>query len=111
MKIGQVRLTGGAGSSKIWGEIIANVLGKRTQVPQIVLEGTALGVALVAGVGVGVFKDLDEAQEHIGLNADYAPDENIHRRYLQLYGAYQNLHSILNKVAEDSVRQEKSAAS
>ncbi|MBB6284695.1 FGGY-family carbohydrate kinase [Geobacillus subterraneus] len=38
--------------SNVWRQIIANILQKTLQIPQIASEATSLGAALVAGVGI-----------------------------------------------------------
>ena len=56
----EIRITGGGEKSEVWNRIKADVL----QVPVLKLErteGAPLGSALLAGYGVGLFDDLDEA--------------------------------------------------
>ena len=55
-----IRLTGGIARSRVWNQIFANVL----QVPIIGVdceETGALGVAIAAGIGAGVYNDYEEA--------------------------------------------------
>ena len=65
-------LIGGGGSqSALWRQIIADVLGVGLQTV-LGSEHTALGAAMLAGVGARVFYDLDQA---IALAVRYGPGE------------------------------------
>lgn len=88
---GDVRLTGGGARSGIWRQILADVL----QSPCTTLkvdEGPALGAAILAGVGRGVWPDVASACRQVveveevvaPSGADYA---NAYRRYRALYAA------------------------
>jgi xylulokinase len=55
-----LRLTGGGAKGKFWSQMIADVTG----LPCVTLEadeGPAYGAALLAGVGIGVWKDVQQA--------------------------------------------------
>jgi xylulokinase len=56
----EVTVVGGGSRSLAWTLIKADVLGMPIRVPRI-REATALGAALLAGVGAGVYRDLGEA--------------------------------------------------
>jgi xylulokinase len=55
-----VKSVGGGSRSAAWVQIKANVLGMPIHVPRI-LEASALGAALLAGVGAGVYGGFEEA--------------------------------------------------
>jgi autoinducer 2 (AI-2) kinase len=52
-------LTGGAAKGHLWPQIIADTLGLPVHIP-VVKEATALGAAICAGVGVGLWDSTDE---------------------------------------------------
>lgn len=57
-----VRLVGGAARSRVWSQIFADVTGR----PMVLVGGEetgTLGVAMLAGVTVGIWKNLVEAVE------------------------------------------------
>ena len=61
---GELRVTGGAARSDVWMQIQADVLGIpmiRTQLE----EATALGAAILACKGVGIFKSMTEAADEM----------------------------------------------
>ena len=55
-----MRAMGGAANSRFWTQIKADITGKPIEVPASD-TATTLGAALLAGVGVGVYADFDEA--------------------------------------------------
>lgn len=76
-------LIGGGGSqSALWRQIIASVLGVGLQTV-LGSEHTALGAAMLAGVGARVFYDLDQA---IALAVRYGPAEDPNPAAAAVYG-------------------------
>jgi xylulokinase len=65
MKATSVRVTGGGMKSPVWRQIIADVLG----IPVITVntsdEGAAFGSAILAAVGAGAFKNVEQATDAI----------------------------------------------
>jgi autoinducer 2 (AI-2) kinase len=73
--------TGGAARNRLWAQMLADVLNVRIHVPSI-KESTALGAALYAGVGGGLFGNIAEAAERpIDWEATYEPDPAAHAVY------------------------------
>lgn len=60
VRIGEVRVSGGGVRSPVWRRIIADVL-DREVVTVTSTEGAPFGAALLAGVGAGIFSDVNEA--------------------------------------------------
>ncbi len=60
LPIREVRASGGGARSALWRHILADVTG-HTHVTIGVDEGPALGVALLAGVGAGIYNSVEEA--------------------------------------------------
>jgi autoinducer 2 (AI-2) kinase len=56
----QIVFTGGAAKGTLWPQVVADVLGVAVQLPEV-KESTALGAAIYAGIGSGVYADLEEA--------------------------------------------------
>jgi len=90
-----LRIVGGGAKSAAWREIIAAVLDVPLQ-QLAVDEGAAFGAALLAGVGAGVFTDIDEATTQTvklrGNREDPVPAlveqyEGIYHKYASLYPA------------------------
>jgi xylulokinase len=101
-EIRDVRLIGGGGKSKLWCEIIADVTGREISVPSssTLAEATAFGTALIAGVGVGAFKDFATAKKLIKIASVYAPNKQNHNIYKSPYEIYTKLYSNVKDMYE-----------
>ena len=62
VEIEEIVFAGGASRGKLWSQILADVTGYRVKIPQVT-EATALGAAMAAGVGCGVYSSLVSAAQ------------------------------------------------
>jgi len=62
--IEEIVFAGGASKGSLWSQILSDVTGKRVKIPKVT-EATALGAAMAAGVGCGVYPDLKEAAKKL----------------------------------------------
>lgn len=83
-----VMVSGGGGKSELWRQILADMFNCKVSTNKS-SEGPALGVALLAGVGTGVYKDIDEACSiAISENSVQFPKEEnslVYKRYYEIY--------------------------
>jgi xylulokinase len=95
LPIRQVRASGGGARSKVWRRIQADVTG-HTHVTINVDEGPALGVALLAGVGTGVYASVAEAcRATIQVKDSTDPCAPNHAAYDRFHKVYQALYAHL----------------
>jgi xylulokinase len=90
--VDQIVATGGGAKNLFWQQMKADITGLSIEVTDIV-ETTALGAAMLAGVGSGVYRDLREATEcvsHPQLRIE--PHEGLKSVYDDRYQAYQQLY-------------------
>ncbi|MBC7528754.1 MAG: xylulokinase, partial [Chthonomonadaceae bacterium] len=104
LPISQVRASGGGAKSSLWRQIQADVTGY-THVTIDVDEGPALGVALLAGVGTGVYESVEEAcRATIRVSHETAPNlehKKIYDAYHEVYRSlYRNLKDDFAKVTQ-----------
>ena len=59
-----VRLTGGIFRSEVWCQMQADIFNRTCEVVAVE-EATSLGCAMIAAVGAGIYKDLEEAEKHM----------------------------------------------
>ncbi len=59
-----VTFAGGASKGHLWPQIVSDVLQKPLKIP-VVKEATALGAAISAGVGIGIYTNFEEAAAHV----------------------------------------------
>lgn len=82
--VAEATLTGGAAKGRLWPRIVADTLGVPVHIP-VVKESTALGAAICAGVGVGVWRDHAEAASSVtALERTVEPDPAGSALYAEL---------------------------
>ncbi|GGE62294.1 autoinducer-2 kinase [Priestia taiwanensis] len=97
----EVIFAGGASKGKLWCQILADVLGVRVKVP-VVKEAAALGTALMAGVGVGVFKTIEDAvQTFVKWDTTYEPNMDVHKQYSSLYENWRTVYATQLTLADN----------
>jgi autoinducer 2 (AI-2) kinase len=88
----EVVFTGGASKGRLWPQIVADVLGVRVRVP-VVKESTALAAAMYAGIGVGVYRDLDQVVGAVvRFERDVEPDLAVHDAYRDRYQRWREVY-------------------
>jgi autoinducer-2 kinase len=91
--IQEVAFTGGASKGTLWPRILADVLGRPVSIPEV-KESTALGAAIYAGVGVGLYGDAAEIAGQLArTERTLDPDPQAHRAYEGLYNDWCALYA------------------
>ena len=89
----EVIFAGGASKSPLWSQILADVLGMPVKVP-VVKEATALGAAILAGYGVGLYPSIEEgAKRTVKWDRVFQPDASNHAVYEQLYPTWRKVYA------------------
>lgn len=87
-----VRATGGGAKSRVWQQIIADIFNTPVEILEIE-EGPAYGAALIAGVGVNIYSNLEKAnQELIKVKKIIEPKTNNAIEYNRIYQIYKELY-------------------
>lgn len=87
-RIPSVQSIGGAAKSDEVLRILCDVWGVEVQRRALVDEATALGAALVGGVGVGVFEDFSIATNLSATTGTFIPDAERHQAYSAAHGSF-----------------------
>ncbi len=94
----RTRICGGGGKSALWRKVIANVLGIPVETP-VIEEGPAYGAAILAMVGHGDYRSVEEAAAAlVRVKGTIEPDERIVAAYDQKYGVFKKLYPALKDV-------------
>lgn len=80
-----MQVDGGASANAFMMQFQSDILGVPVVRP-VVLETTALGAALLAGIGVGLFTSKEEAASMVKPDLTFTPHMNDYDRNLALYG-------------------------
>jgi L-xylulokinase len=95
-------VTGGGSSTPRLAQLFADVLGMPVDIPEA-REVGALGVAIVAGVGVGVYPSLEAGvAKTCRVSARYAPDTARHAAYRARYARYAEIVEAMRPIWQAS---------
>ena len=84
---------GGGGSSPLWRSMLADIYNCPIKTASS-KEGPALGVAILAGVGAGIYPSVEEACDSmIHYNPAQAPDPENVPKYDKMYSVYTELYN------------------
>ena len=88
-------LGGGGAKGRLWCKIMGEVTRTDILIPEV-LETEVLGSALMAGVGVGVYADFDDAvRQGVRVVDEIKHDQVIAEQYEKSYQAYRELVEVL----------------
>ncbi|MCJ7657259.1 MAG: FGGY-family carbohydrate kinase, partial [Candidatus Atribacteria bacterium] len=97
VKIKEIRAIGGGAKSRIWQQILADILDEEINLLNVE-EGPAFGAALIAGVGVGVYNSFAEAVNRIiKVKKTIFPRIQNTKKYNQYYQLYKKLYYSLEE--------------
>lgn len=92
------RICGGGAKSPLWCKIIANILNLKVE-RIAVEEGPALGAAMLAAVGCGVFSSVEEAAQAIVQVVDVIePEPELVEKYQDRYQTFRQLYPALKEI-------------
>lgn len=96
--VSQLYLTGGPTQSAFWNQLVADCMGVEIVVPDNT-EPTAVGAAVLAGVGTGCYSDATDGAERVLSVADrYPPTARMTEIYDRFYEQYRQTRSQMTKV-------------
>lgn len=88
----EIIFAGGAAKSPLWCQILSDVLGLPVKVPKV-KEATALGAAILAGYGVGIYDSIPEsARKLVQWDTTYIPNSENHQVYLEMYQVWRSVY-------------------
>ncbi len=89
----EIVFAGGASKGALWCQILADVTGCRIKVPKVT-EATALGAAMAAGVGAGVYENMAKASDTlVEWEKVYSPDTENFKIYSQIKEQWQEVYA------------------
>jgi len=92
LKVEEIVFAGGASKGELWCQILADVTGCKIKVPKVT-EATALGAAMAAGVGAGIYKNIVSAVEDLVVwEKAYVPNSENFSKYVQIKEQWQEVY-------------------
>lgn len=93
--ISELRSVGGGTKSAVWNQLKADILDLPVRLPEASV-GAPLGDAIIAGVGAGVYREVQrDVRDMVRIKTTYEPSPATRRRYDDLYHAYRRLYERL----------------
>jgi autoinducer 2 (AI-2) kinase len=93
----------GASRGKLWCQILADVTGCTIKVPKVT-EATALGAAMAAGVGAGIYEDLQSAAKKLVVwDKEYQPNMKNHEKYKEIKDTWQKAYDKQLELVDEGI--------
>jgi xylulokinase len=89
---------GGATRNKFWMQNKADIVGRSIEIPGVE-EATPLGAAILAGIGVGMFQNEEDAYHRVQRDGPtYRPDPQRAAKYARWFQIYRDLYEATRHV-------------
>ncbi len=102
-----IRFVGGGALSKVTCQMLADITGRTVETVENTKDVGAIGAAMLAAVGSGLFPDLTQAAAHVKVSGRYEPDaapkpvyDRNYRVFRQLYASNKKNFALLNRLKE-----------
>lgn len=106
VSVKNIRLGGGGARSPLWRQIQADVYGHAVEMVEAE-EGAAYGAALLAGVGAGVWKSVDEAcRQTVRVSSVVDPNRESSTIMERQYRRYRRVYPALRTIRQDSAESQ-----
>ncbi|MGK0255953.1 MAG: autoinducer 2 (AI-2) kinase, partial [Arcobacteraceae bacterium] len=103
IKTKEIVFAGGASKGALWCQILCDVTGCIVKIPKVT-EATALGAAMAAGVGAGVYKDLKSAaKELVSWDKEYTPNMQNHELYKTVKETWQKAYDLQLRLVDENI--------
>ena len=103
VKCKEIIFAAGASKGFLWPQILADVTGKKVKIPKV-KEATALGGAMAAGVGAGIYSSLEEAASKLVVwEKEYTPNMQNHKVYHELRLKWEKAYDAQLKLVDENI--------
>ena len=105
LSIDEIVFAGGASKGELWCQILADVTGCNVKIPKVT-EATALGAAMAAGVGVGVYANISEAvQKLVVWQRQYTPHAPHYATYQKIQKKWKKVYRAQLALVDDGLME------
>jgi len=98
--IDSLNACGGGAKSDVWMQIFSDILNKPVRQVENPQEAGTVGVALIASVGMGIFKSLDDAERHIKIRTVFEPNHDNVSIYNEMYDKFKRIYEKLSPICK-----------
>jgi len=108
-----LRVIGGGARGAPWMQIIADVTGRRVETVAQPQEAGAVGAALTAAIGLGLYPDFESLRDIVRVEREFEPQacnaevyDVLYRAYHRIYTCLRSLYREVNEVRFRECREE-----
>ncbi len=101
-KIPELKVTGGGSQNDHWMQIIADVTQRKILGTNRPKMAGAIGAAVVAFVGAGIYPQFDKVNELVKVRKTFEPNPGYANIYLKLFEDYKNIYRSLKKTYREA---------
>ena len=103
LEIDTIVFAGGASRGALWSQILADVTGCTIRIPKVT-EATALGAAMAAGVGAGIYDTITEAAKKLVVwDKEYKPNMKNNKIYNEIKIKFTKAYEAQLKLVDDNI--------
>ena len=96
-EVKHVRLCGGVAKSPMWCQMFADVLNRPVELTEVTELG-ALGAAMCAGIGAGLFDNcFDAVEKCVKINKTYLPNKQKVTDYEKAFKVWERFYTVSNE--------------
>lgn len=95
VQISSMRVIGGGARGRLWNQIMADIYGLPVQRLAIMAEATSMGAALAGGVGIGLYKSWDMAEQMNPIVETIHPNPTAVAEYKRIYPIFEASYNAL----------------
>ena len=103
----EFRVIGGAARSRVFRQIMADILGRPVLRPAMMEAATSLGAAMIGAVGTGVVDGFEAACRMVSVSEATEPQKHVAGRYQELFSVFQDAYHALVPVYDRLARLEE----
>lgn len=99
VKVKDFRIIGGGARSPLWRQIVCDTVGMKLLRPKF--DDSSFGTALVGGIGIGLFKTVEEAVNRCVQYVEVLePNPKNHEVYMKLFEVYRKVSEDLDEASK-----------
>lgn len=96
--VSQIMVLGGGAKGAVWRQMMADVFNTQITVPALLDEAGAMGAAVNAGVGAGIFENFSAIDRFLEIRSVHMPDEQAVTEYLPAKELFNDCYEALKNV-------------
>ena len=101
----KIIFAGGASKSSLWAQILCDTLNIPVEVPAV-KEASALGAAIMAGKGIGLYPDIaDTARQLVKIEKKFLPDSSNNKIYKKAYDKWKETYKPLLRLSDEKTTE------